>query len=139
MKKKFSTAWKSSKQPRKQRKYKANAPLHLKKKFVRVNLSKDLRKTKGKRTIQLKKGDVVKIMRGKFKGKTGKVLEIKLKESKVIIEGILIKKQDGSKANIKMQPSNLQIKELTERVKTKKEIKNESKEIKKPVKKEDKK
>src|SRR3989338_176397 len=44
MKNKFSTKWKESKQPRKQRKYRANAPLHLRKKFVNVNLSKELRK-----------------------------------------------------------------------------------------------
>ena len=35
-----------------------------------------------------------------------------MKISKVIIEGIQVKKQDGSKANVKMIPSNLQIIEL---------------------------
>jgi len=112
MKKEFSTAWKASKQPRKQRKYRANAPLHLKKKFVSVNLSKTLRTKHGKRNIPVKKGDTVKIMRGKFKGKSGKVNEIKLKLSKVLIEGINIKKRDGSSVNVKLQPSNLQITEL---------------------------
>ena len=62
MKQKFSTKWKSSKQPRKQRKYLANAPLHLKKKFISVNLSKELRKKHGKRNVSLRKGDIVKIM-----------------------------------------------------------------------------
>ena len=109
MKKKFSTIWKASKQPRKQRKYAANAPLHLKKKFVSVNLSKDLREKHGKRNIPVRKGDVVKVMRGKFKKKQGKVTEVKLKISKVVVEGIQIKKTDGSKVNVKMQPSNLQI------------------------------
>ena len=112
MKKKFSTKWKSSKQPRKQRKYLANAPLHIRKKFVSVNLSKELRKENGKRNLPVKKGDLVKIMRGKFKGKRGKILEVKLKLSKVTVEGIQVKKQDNSKVNIKLQPSNLQIVEL---------------------------
>lgn len=112
MKQKFSTSWKSSKQPRKQRKYLANAPLHLRKKFVSVNLSKDLRKKYRKKNVPIRKGDVVKIMRGKFKKKQGKVTEVKLKISKIIIEGIQVKKQDGSKVNVKMQPSNLQIVEL---------------------------
>ena len=115
MKKKFSNKWESSKQPRKQRKYTANAPLHIRKKFVRVNLSKELRTKNKKRNIQLKKGDIVKIMRGKFKDKKGKVLEIKLSTSKIIIEGIQVKKMDGSSASVKMQPSNLQILELSER------------------------
>ena len=112
MKKKFSKHWKSSKQPRKQRKYLANAPLHIRKKFLSINLSKDLRKKYGKRNIPVKKGDVVKILRGKFKKKQGKIKEVKLKTSKVIVDGIQVKKQDGSKANVKLQPSNLQIIEL---------------------------
>lgn len=112
MKKKFSKSWKSSKQPRKQRKYLANAPLHIRKKFVGMNLSKELRKSHGRRNIPVKKGDTIKIMRGKFKGKQGKVTEVKLKLSKIYVEGIQVKKQDNSKVNIKLQPSNLQIIEL---------------------------
>lgn len=115
MKKKFSTAWKASKQPRKQRKYRANAPLHLKKKFVSVNLSKELRVKEGKRNIQIKKGDKVKIMKGKYKGKQGKILEVNLSFSKIYVEGIQVTKQDNSKANVKLQPSNLQIIEMTDR------------------------
>ncbi len=117
MKNKFSTKWKESKQPRKQRKYLANAPLHLRKKFVNINLSKELRKKQNKRNIQARKGDKVKIMRGEFKGQAGKILEVNIKSSLVIVEGIQAKKRDGSKVNLKLQPSNLQIIELSERVK----------------------
>jgi len=112
MKKEFSTAWKKSKQPRKQRKYLANAPLHIRKKFVSVNLTKELRKKYGKRNISLRKGDKVKVTRGKYKKQTGKVTQINLKTSKIIIEGIQVKKQDGSKVNVKLEPSNLQIIDL---------------------------
>ena len=104
--------WKSSKQPRKQRKYIANAPLHIKRKLMSVNLSKELRKKYQKRSVALRKKDTVKIMRGKFKGKKGKVIKVLLKTQKVEVEGIQIKKQDGSKVNIKLRPSNLQIIEL---------------------------
>ncbi len=138
MKNKFSTKWKESKQPRKQRKYLANAPLHLRKKFVNINLSKELRKKQNKRNIQVRKGDKVKIMRGKFKGQVGKILEVNIKSSLVIAEGIQAKKRDGSKVNIKLQPSNLQIIELSERSKKTQieikptEIKNQNKsEVKK--------
>jgi large subunit ribosomal protein L24 len=112
MRKKFSTAWTASKQPRKQRKYRANAPLHLRKKFMSVNLSKELRKKHSRRNIPLRKGDTVKIMVGKFKKKQGKILNVYLKIGKVTMEGIQAKKQDGSQVNVKMQPSNLQIIEL---------------------------
>jgi large subunit ribosomal protein L24 len=140
MKRKFSTSWKSSKQPRKQRKYLANAPLHIRKKFVSINLSKELRKKYGKRNFPTRKGDVVKIMRGKFKKKQGKITEVKLKTLKIAVEGIQIKKLDGSKVNVMLQPSNLQIVELNledrKRIqklgaKEKKEKKSEEKKIEK--------
>ena len=112
MKKLFSTAWKASSQPRKQRKYLANAPLHLKKKLASTNLSKDLRKKHGKRSITVVKGDTVRIMRGKFKKKQGKIVEVKTKLGKIYIENIQTKKQDGSKVNVPLKASNLQIIEL---------------------------
>ena len=112
MKKYFSTHWKSSRKPRKQRKYSANAPLHLRRKFMSVNLSKELRKKYGKRNFPVRKGDMVKIMRGKFRKKTGKISVVDAKKMKVEIEGMQIKKQDGSKVNVKFNPPFLQITEL---------------------------
>lgn len=139
MKKEFSTAWNSSKQPRKQRKFAANAPLHIKKNLLSVNLSKDLRKKQGKRNVVVRKDDKVKIMRGKFKGKSGKILQVLTKQGKVLIDGITVKKQDGSSVGVKMRPSNLQIIELKlddkKRFKgVKMENKKETKEIKKDTK-----
>lgn len=112
MKKKFSKSWKSSSQPRKQRKYLKNAHITLKKKNLSANLSKELRKKYEKRSVPLRKGDTVKIMNGKMKNKTGKITEINVNRPAIFIEGIQIKKQDGSKTNIGIHPSNLQIIEL---------------------------
>ena len=58
MKSIFSLSWIRSKQPRKQRKYRHNAPLHIKKKFISVNFTKELREkyTKGlskKKAVEL--------------------------------------------------------------------------------------
>lgn len=126
MKRQFSTKWISSKQPRKQRKYRAKAPLHIKQNFLSCNLSKDLRIKHERRNIPLRKDDKVKIMRGKFKGKQGKILEVNVKKSKVKVEGIQIKKMDGSKVNIWLQPSNLQIVELNlEDIKRSKRLRKE--------------
>ena len=61
MKKKFSTAWNASKQPRKQRKYRANAPLHTKYKFLGVHLSKELREKHGVRSMAVITGHKVKV------------------------------------------------------------------------------
>ncbi len=128
MNQKFSTSWKASKQPRKQRKYSANAPLHVRAKFVNVNLAKPLRKTVGKRNIQIRKDDKVKIMRGKFKGKEGKILSVNIKHGKIYVEGIQVTKMDNSKANVPLKASNLQIIEMADR--KQKNKKAESKENK---------
>ena len=109
MKQKFSKEWKASKQPRKQRKYRLNAPLHTKRKLLSVNLSKDLRKKYNLRNLPVRKGDTVKILVGKFRKKQGKITQVYTKIAKVVVEGIQVKKQDGSKVNFKLQPSNLQI------------------------------
>jgi len=112
MKKAFSTKWKSSSQPRKQRKYLANAPLHTLRKMMSVNLSKELRTKYSTRNAPIKKGDTVKILVGKFKGKKEKVIEIKTKLGKIYLENIQAKKQDGSKVHVPFRHSNLQIVEL---------------------------
>jgi len=108
----FSKHWISSKKTKKQRKYRANAPKHIKRKLLSSNLSKELRKANKKRSIVLIKKDVVKIMRGSFKKKTGKIIEINSRTGKVYIENIQKTKKDGSKISIPFDPSNLQITEL---------------------------
>ncbi len=129
MKIKFSKHWKASKQPRKQRKYSANAPLHLKRKLLGVNLTKELRKKYGKRNLPVRKGDSVRIMKGRFKNKQGKIISVDVKNLKLKIDGIMIKKRDGSKVGVKIHPSNLQIVELNledkKRMKMSKESKKE--------------
>ena len=112
MKKKFSTNWKRSKQARKQRKYRHNAPLHVKQKFVHSHLSKELRKKYKTRNLGLKKGDKAKILRGQFKKHTGNIERIDLKKIKVYVSGIEITKKEGSKTTYPINPSNLIVTEL---------------------------
>lgn len=112
MKKKFTTKWLSSRQPRKQRKFVANAHIKIRHALMSSHLSKDLRTKFARRAVPLKKGDTVKVLRGEFKKKTGKVGEINLKKLKVIIEGIQVQKKDGTKINAIFEPSNLMITEL---------------------------
>jgi len=112
MKTKFSSSWIKSKQPRKQRKYRHNAPLHIRQKFVSTHLSKELHKRYKRRSMNLRKGDGVKIMRGQFKNKVGKIEEVSLKKIKVYVSGIEVVKRDGTKARYPIHPSNLIITEV---------------------------
>ncbi len=135
MKNKFSKHWVSSKQPRKQRKYIANAPLNIKHKFLAAHLSKDLIKKYKKRAVPVRKGDTVKIVRGKFKKKAGKIEKVLLKRTLVYVENIQNIKRDGSKTYIPIHPSNLIIIELNLEDKERQKILQRNKlEIKKWVK-----
>ncbi len=109
---KFSTTWKKSKKPRKQRNYRENAPLHIKGKFMKAHLSENLRQKHGKRTFRIRKGDRVKIMKGQFKGKTGKVESVDIKKGRIFIEGVEIQKKDGTKVKYPIVPSKIMIMEL---------------------------
>jgi large subunit ribosomal protein L24 len=112
MKQDFSAAWRSSSKKRKQIKYRANAPLHLKRKFMASHLSPDLRKKHGKRAVVVRKDDKIRIMRGQFKGITGKVDRVNTKKTLVYVRGAEITKKDGTKAFYPLNPSNLMILEL---------------------------
>ncbi len=108
----WASNWKGSKDMRKQRKYRYNAPLHIQQKLVNVHLSPDLRKKYGKRSTGVRKEDKVKVLRGQFKGKTGKVMKVNLKKQRIDVEGIENIRKEGTKAPYPLQPSNLMITEL---------------------------
>jgi len=128
MRQKFTTSWRESKQPRKQRKYLHNLPNHLRQKQMGATLDKDLRKKLGRRSLEIRKGDEVVVMRGKFKKKTGKVVTVNVKESVVAIENIQNTKKDGSKVNVWFHPSKLKIKLVSEdKRRIKEKIKGENK------------
>ena len=129
MKKDFSAKWKSSTKPRKQRKWRFMAPLHLRGAMLSAHLSKDLRKKHGRRAFPLRKGDEVKVMIGSFKGKTGKILEVNTTKAKAYLENVQRTKKDGKKVFVPIDPSNLMITSLN--LDDKKRIKALSKEAKK--------
>jgi len=107
MKKLFSTHWKSSKQPRKQRKYLAKAPLHIKHKFLGAHLSRELRKQYKIKTLPVRKEDEVIIKRGQFKGVKGKIEHVDLKKTRIHIANAQITKKDGNKVFYPIHPSNV--------------------------------
>ena len=107
MKSIFSINWIKSIQPRKQRKYKHNAPLHVKGNFLHSNLSKDLRKQYSLRSIRVRVGDKVKILRGQFKGVEGLVEKVDLSRERIFVKDADLSKKDGGKVNYPIHPSNI--------------------------------
>lgn len=98
-------------QPRKQRKFRYNAPMHARRKMVSVHISGELRAklNTGKRSIPARKGDRVKIMRGERKGQTGKVMEVDLSSLKIYVEGASERNAKGVEKLVPFDPSNLLI------------------------------
>lgn len=100
---------KMSKQPRKQRKALYNAPMHVRRNIMSVTLSKDLKEDFGKRSLAIRTGDTVQIMRGEFKGHEGKIESIDSRNYKVTVEGATLNKPDGNSVFFPIHPSNLMI------------------------------
>ncbi|MFH1591545.1 MAG: 50S ribosomal protein L24 [archaeon] len=112
MKQDWSKSWKASTQPRKQRKYRANAPDHVKRSFLGCHLSKELREKHGTRTVKVRKGDKVKVLRGQFKGQSGKVERVNVSHEAVFVTKIETIKKDGTKNMQPLKASSLMIIEL---------------------------
>lgn len=108
----YSTGWNRSVQPRKQRKYRYHAPLHLAQRKFHVHLIKPLREKYHTRNIMLRKGDTVKIMKGQFARKEGSVERLTLRREQVLVHGMEIIKKDGTKVLYPFHPSALQIVQL---------------------------
>ena len=108
----FSSAWRSSKNPGKQRKFVYKGALHVKQKMVNANLSKELRTKHGFRSLGIRKGDKVKVVRGQFRKHLGKVDRVDLKKTKIYVEGVELIKKDGTKTAYPIHPSNIMLIEL---------------------------
>ena len=112
MKATFTKSWKASTQPRKQRKYRHNAPLHIAGQFLAAHLSKELHGKHGVRSLRVREGDKVRILRGQHKDKEGKIERVDLKNGKIYVAKIEQLRKDGGKAPFPLEPSNLLLVEL---------------------------
>ena len=105
----WSRSWKSSTDPQKQRKYRENAPQHVKDNFISANLSHTLRDELGTRNLGIRNGDRVRVMRGDRKGAEGIVNEVDRENERVFIDGVEKEAVDGTVHQIPLRPSNVQI------------------------------
>lgn len=101
-----------SKQPRKQRKALYKAPLHMRNKLMSAALSKELKEKYNKNSLPVRKGDIVKILRGDFKNIEGEITKVDYKKYRIHVEGALNKKQDGKETPYPIHPSNVMIVKL---------------------------
>ena len=74
-----------------------------------AHLSKELRTSHKTRSLAVRVGDTVKIMRGDWKGKSGEVTKVNYVRNRVFVKGITHKRATGKEAFIGFRPSNLMI------------------------------
>ncbi len=108
----WSSSWKSSTNQSKQRKYRDNAPMHVRDKFISANLNQTLRDELGVRSLGIRVGDRAKVMRGDDKGVEGIVSNIDRQEEKIYINNLDRQKIDGTMKEKPFDPSNLQLQAL---------------------------
>lgn len=98
----------------KQRKARANAPLHMKKRMVAAHLSSALMSEYNVRSLPVRKGDTVKLLRGAkdFKASEAKVASVDLKSCKIIVENVTIPKADGTQKPRPVDPSDVLLTKL---------------------------
>ena len=105
----FSKSWQGSSQRRKQRKYVHNLPLHLRTSHLAAHLHKSLQEKYGLRSIPLRKGDKVKVMRGSFAGTESLVERVDRKELRIVLEKMRTTRRDGSEVPVRIAVSNVLI------------------------------
>ncbi|KAJ1736223.1 60S ribosomal protein L26A [Coemansia biformis] len=107
---KFSADVSSS--ARKARKAHFTAPSHIRRKLMSAGLSKDLRKKHDVRSIPIRTGDEVVVVRGAHKGREGKVITVYRKKWIIHIERLVREKVNGATVPIPIHPSNVVVSSL---------------------------
>lgn len=98
-----------STKPRMQRGDDARADLSQRRDMLAAHLSRELRKQYKRRSMSVRKGDEVKIIRGEHSGKTGEIMDIDLKKYMIFVNGVTIKRTVGTEKQVAIEPSNVVI------------------------------
>ena len=94
----------------------------MKRKQTSAPLSPELYEEYKTRSMQVREGDTVTIMRGNFAGVEGKVTKVNYKKVSLHIDGVTREKTDGTAIPIPVHPSKVAIKSLNLDDKRRKEI-----------------
>ena len=101
-----------TRKPGKQRKLVALATEKDLQRQMRGNLSEKLREKYGIRSMSVRKGDTVKILRGDFAGIEGKVIETHRRSQRVTVEGVTREKVSGEQIRIPVHISKITVTNL---------------------------
>ncbi len=89
-----------------------NATLFTKSKLMCSHLSKELQQKYNKSSIRVTTGDTVRVMRGEFKGVTGKVTKVSTGKNGISIEGVKKEKLKGGNLDVFIHASNVLVTDI---------------------------
>jgi large subunit ribosomal protein L24 len=89
-----------------------DAPLHVRQKYLHARLDKKLAEKYNLRSVQIRKGDTIKVLRGDFRDREGRVAKVNLKDELIEVDGVTVHKADGSEVARPIHPSNVIITKL---------------------------
>ena len=104
-----------STQPKKQRYYNYNVEKNENHKLLSAPLSQKLRDSKRFRSLPIHAGDTVRIVRGGYKGRSGKVIKTDPKKQRIYVDKIVNKKTDATEIPVPIHPSNVIIEKYVTR------------------------
>ncbi|KAI7818997.1 ribosomal protein L24 [Gamsiella multidivaricata] len=97
---------------RKSRKAHFSAPSDLRRKIMSASLSKELREKHSARSIPIRKDDEVMVVRGSFKGREGKVVQVYRRKWVIHIERVNREKANGASVPVGIHPSKVVVTKL---------------------------
>jgi large subunit ribosomal protein L24 len=86
--------------------------MHERKNLLKCRLDEFLQEEHGLRSLVIKKGDLVRIMRGQFRDTESKVTSVSYKKGVVYLDNTTITKADGKETAVPIHPSNLMLVKL---------------------------
>jgi len=110
VKMKFSLSVSSSR--RKSRKAHFSAPSNVRRKLMSAPLSRELRTKYTVGAVPVRKDDEVTVVRGTYKGREGKIVQVYRKKWVIHIERITREKVNGATVNVGIDPSKVVVTKL---------------------------
>eukprot|EP00210_Caulerpa_lentillifera_P006152 g5879.t1 len=101
-----------SNQRRKSRKAHFTAPSHERRILMSSRLSPELRNKYGVKSMPIRKDDEITIVRGTYKGREGKVVQVYRKKWVIHVERVTREKVTGATPSVGIQPSKVVITKL---------------------------
>jgi len=74
-----------------------------------AHLSKDLRESYGFRSLPVRSGDTVRVLRGDYKGYEGRVTRVDRERYRIFVDGVTREKADGTTTPIPIHHSKIEI------------------------------